>query len=149
MDINKIFGAFDSSSNSGGFDNKSFNYYNPRNLPTLDENHPRYFIKMFYKLIDNHLTYSKKLINFFGSTDSSISTQEIEFASELMLYTKAYNLAKKIDIEDEYHQKILREENSKKLNKAYQMSIKFYEQREEYEKCAFLKKQLDYTKSLL
>ncbi len=148
MDINKIFGQFDSSSNSGGFNNRSFNYYNPRNLPTLDENHPTYFVRMFWKLILNNLSYSKQLFNLFGDVDSSDSMKEIEYMGEIMLYTRAYNYALKIDVEDEYHQKILKEENQKNLKKAYKMSIKFYEREEEYEKCAFLKKQLDYIKSL-
>ena len=149
MDIDKIFGSFDSSSNSSwGLDNKSYNYYNPRTLPVVDENHPKYFINMFWKLISNHLSYSKQLINFFGEADPSISTKEIEYAGERMLYARAYGHISKIDINDEYHQKILAEENRKKLIKAYTLSINFYENGEEYEKCAFLKEQLDFVNSL-
>jgi hypothetical protein len=148
LDIDKIFGSFDSSSNnSWGWDNKSYNYYNPRTLPMIDENHPKYFIKMFWKIINNHLSYNKKLTDFFGSADPSISMQEIEYAGERMLYARAYGFVEKIDVRDPYHQKILKEENSKKLTKAYKMSIGFYENEEEYEKCAFLKKQLDFIRS--
>jgi len=147
LDIDKIFGSFDSSSNSWGWDNKSYNYYNPRTLPTIDENHPKYFIRMFWKIINNYLYYNRQLIDFFGAADPSISIQEIEYAGERMLYARAYGFVEKIDIEDDYHQKILKEENYKKLTKAYEMSIGFYEEEEEYEKCAFLKKQLDFVKS--
>jgi hypothetical protein len=143
LDINKIFGAFNSSSNE--WDYRGYNYYSPRTLPVIDENHPRYFIKMFHKIIANNLAYSKQLIDFFSSSDPSISTQEIEYAGEKMLYAKAYGFIKNIDINDLYHQKILKEENNKQLIKAYKMSIKFYENEEEYEKCAFLKKQLDFV----
>ena len=65
-----------------------------------------------------------------------------------MLYVRAYSFAEKIDVEDPYHQKLLKEENCDKLIKAYKMSIKFYENEEGYEKCAFLKKQLDFVNSL-
>ena len=148
MDINKIFGQFNSSSNSGGFDNRSYNYISPSSLPTVDENHPRYFIKMFWKLIVNHLSYGKKLVNFFGQADPSLEVGEIEYVGEKMLYTRAYGFIKKIDLKDKYHQKILKEENTDELRKAYILIIQFYEKEEEYEKCAFLKKQLDYIKSL-
>lgn len=103
---------------------------------------------MFWKMIFNHLVYSKQLINFFGEADSSISTKEIEYAGERMLYARAYDHISKIDINDEYHQKILAEENRKKLIKAYTLSINFYENEEEYEKCAFLKEQLDFVNFL-
>ncbi len=151
MDINKIFGSFDSpdsSSNSWGWNSRSYNYYNPRTLPEVDENHPKYFIRMFWKLIINHLSYGKKLVDFFGQADPSLSVSEIEYAGEKMLYARAYKFIRKIDLKDDYHQKILKEENSKDLRNAYTLAIQFYEEEEEYEKCAFLKKQLDYIKSL-
>ena len=65
-----------------------------------------------------------------------------------MLYARAYGFIERIDIQDRYHQKILTEEDKKELRKAYKLAIQFYENEEEYEKCAFLKKQLDYIKSL-
>lgn len=151
MDINKIFGSFDSpdsSSNSWGWNQRSYNYYSPRTLPIEDENHPRYFIKMFWKLIINHLSYGKKLVDFFSQADPSLAINEIEYAGERMLYSRAYGFIKKIDLEDKYHQKLLKEENTSKLKEAYTLAIKFYENEEEYEKCAFLKKQLDFVKSL-
>jgi hypothetical protein len=146
LDINKIFGAFDSSSNE--WDHRGYNYYSPRTLPKIDENHPKYFIRMFWKLITNHLSYNKHLIDFFNQSDSSLDTSSIEYAGEKILYARAYNFIKRIDLEDDYHQKILKEENSKELKKSYKLIIRFYEDEEEYEKCALLKKQLDYIKFL-
>ena len=148
MDIDKIFGSFDSSSNSWGWNPRSFNYSDARALPIIDENHPRYFIKMFKKLIVNHLGDSKKLINFFGSADASLPIEEIEKFGEIMVYGRAYTFIKKIDIEDSYHAKILKEENSPLLVEAYDMALQFYESEEEYEKCALLKKQLDFVNLL-
>jgi hypothetical protein len=145
LDINKIFGSFDSSSNDGWVP-RGYDYTDYRSLPIIDENHPRYMVRMFWKLILNHLSYSKQLINFFGSADSTISTEEIEYVGEKMLYSRAYGYISQIDIEDEYHQKILKEDKQKELLKAYGFAINFYENEEEYEKCAFLKKQLDFIK---
>ena len=103
---------------------------------------------MFWKLIVNHLSYGRTLVDFFSQADPSLAVSEIEYAGERMLHARAYGFIKKIDLEDEYHQKILKEESSKELKEAYELAIKFYEEEEEYEKCAFLKKQLDYIKSL-
>tara|TARA_R100000329_G_scaffold115687_1_gene95101 strand:- start:189 stop:635 length:447 start_codon:yes stop_codon:yes gene_type:complete len=147
LDINKIFGAFDSSSDYWGDDRQYMNYYS-YSRSKIDENHPRYFIKMFWKLIVNHLSYGRTLVDFFSQADPSLAVSEIEYAGERMLHARAYGFIKKIDLEDEYHQKILKEESSKELKEAYELAIKFYEEEEEYEKCAFLKKQLDYIKSL-
>ncbi len=144
MDINKIFNSFGSSSNSWGWNPRGFNYEDARTLPTIDENHPRYFIKMFKKLVVNHLGDSKRLINLFGSADASLPVEEIERFGEVMVYGRAYTFIKKIDIEDSYHAKILREESSPSLKEAYSMALQFYEENEEYEKCAVLKKQLDF-----
>jgi len=148
LDIDKIFGSFDSSSsNSWGWNERSYNYYSSRSLPKIDENHPKYFIGMFWKLIINHLSYGKKLVDFFGQADPSLAIAEIEYAGERMLHARAYGFISKIDLEDEYHQKVLIEEDKKELRRAYKLAIKFYEEEEEYEKCAFLKKQLDFIKS--
>ena len=109
MDINKIFNSFDSSSsNSWGWNERSYNYYSPRSLPSVDENHPRYFVKMFYKLIINQLSYGRTLIEFFGQSDPSLEVAEIEQAGERMLHARAYGFIKKIDLEDKYHQKVLK-----------------------------------------
>ncbi len=146
MDINKIFGAFDSSSNSWDGDSSQYmGFYTYK--PKIDENHPKYFVNMFWKLIVNHLSYGKKLVDFFGQADPSLAVGEIEYAGERMLFARAYTFIKRIDLDDYYHQKILIQEDSKELRKAYKLAIKFYEEEEEYERCAFLKKQLDFIKS--
>ena len=46
--------------------------------------------------------------------------------------------------QDKYHTKILFEEANPKLKKALNKSLIFFEREEEYEKCAILKKYLDF-----
>ena len=143
MDINKIFGSFDSSSkdNNDGF--SEVNFLTPTSkIP--EENHPRYYIKMFTKLVHNYTTYNKQLIRFFGSSDPELNTSEIEETGELMLYGRAYEYITQIDIQDKYHIKVLFEEANEKLEEALNKSIRYFEVEEEYEKCAVLKKYLDF-----
>jgi len=141
LDINKIFGAFNSSSRDEG----NWNYYqtySPR--PTLDENHPRYFVKMFTKMILSYTGYSDKIIDFFANADPEIDAGNVKKAGESMLYNRAYGYITKLDIQDEYHIKILFEEANPKFKEALNQSLSYFENEEEYEKCAVLKKYLDF-----
>lgn len=141
MDINKIFGAFSSSSrDDDGFEHPNFLYAYKND----EENHPRYYIKMFVKLVLNYTSYNKQLLNFFGSTEPSLDLQEISQTGEIMLYGRAFQYLKQIDIQDKYHIKVLFEEANPKLEEALNKSLKHFEGEEEYEKCAILKKYLDF-----
>lgn len=110
----------------------------------IDENHPRYFIKMFQKLIINYTGYSDKIIDFFGQADPDLDIGEVKRAGENMLYSRAYNYLINIDIQDEYHVRILFEEANSKLEEALQKTLFLFENEEEYEKCAILKRYLDF-----
>ena len=141
MDINKIFGAFNSSSkDNDGFEQPTFLYTYKQD----EENHPRYYIKMFTKLILNYTSYNKQLIDFFGKADPGLDVVEIQQTGESMLYHRAYQYIIQLDVHDEYHIKVLFEESNSKLKKALDKSLKFFEEEEEYEKCAVLKKYLDF-----
>ena len=141
MDINKIFGTFGSSSrDDDGFEHPTFLYTYKQD----EENHPRYYIKMFTKLILNYTSYNKQLIDFFGKADPGLDVVEIQQTGESMLYHRAYQYIIQLDVHDEYHIKVLFEESNSKLKKALDKSLKFFEEEEEYEKCAVLKKYLDF-----
>ena len=66
---------FNSSSNEdeNGFPHAGFLTYKS----VSEENHPRYYIKMFIKLVQNYTTYNKQLVRFFGSSDPELSTREV------------------------------------------------------------------------
>ena len=133
---------FNSSSNEdeNGFPHAGFLTYKSVN----EENHPRYYIKMFIKLVQNYTTYNKQLVRFFGSSDPELSTGEIEATGEMMLYSRAYEYLSKIDIQDKYHIKVLFEEADIDLEQALNKSLKYFEVEEEYEKCVIIKKYLDF-----
>ena len=143
MDINKIFGAFDSSSRDDSW-GKGYDGVKYGLPPQISENHPRYFIKMFQKLILNYTGYSDKIIDFFGVADPELDVGEVKRAGENMLYNRAYNYLLNIDIRDEYHGRILFENANPGLEEALQRTLFFFENEEEYEKCAILKKYLDF-----
>jgi len=144
LDINKIFGAFNSSSKDDSWGYQPYSYSTPKSFTALDENHPRYFIKIFQKLVINYTGYSDQLIDFFASSDPEIDVANVKRAGESMLYNRAYGYLTKIDVQDEYHIKILFQEANPKLEESLQKTLFYFEKEEEYEKCAIVKKYLDF-----
>ena len=140
MDINKIFGAFDSSSRDDNTGKISSLYIKS----PLDENHPRYFIKMFVKLVREYTNYGQQILNLLSKSEPSLNMNEVRQAGDIMLYSRAYEHLTNIDIHDEYHIKILFQEISPELEKALWDTLKHFEDEEEYEKCAVVKKYLDF-----
>ena len=142
MDINKIFGAFNSDKeDENGFPTPKF-------IKDMEENHPRYYLGMFEKLINNHLVYQKGLIKMFQSADNSLDIKDIEAAGENLLYNRAWEYISQFNIKDKYSQEILERKNSENFIKAVNSAISYFENDEEYEKCAFLKKFLDFLNPL-
>ena len=133
---------FNSSSNK---DEEDFSHAGFLTYKSIgEENHPRYYIKMFIKLIQNYTTYNKQLAKFFGSSDPKLDTKEIQETGEFMLYGRAYEYLKNIDIQDKYHIKVLFEEADIELEQALNKALNYFEVEEEYEKCVVLKKYLDF-----
>jgi len=141
MDINKIFGAFDSEKDDNGFPIPKF-------LKDIKENQPKYFLGMFKKLINSHLNYQKGLIQMFQMADPKLNVEDIEAAGENLLYNRAWEYIKNYDLKDKYSQKTLLKEKSIELEHAFVSAIVYFENQEEYEKCAFLKKFLDFLDSV-
>jgi|TARA_R110000823_G_scaffold97750_1_gene212119 hypothetical protein len=145
LDINKIFGKFGSSSKDEGFDYSPSTFNTPFAIPSEDdENHPVYYIKRFETLILNSTSYHDQLLSFFDKSSEELDLEEIKSASKRMLYEGAFTYLKKIDLQDEYHLKILSDQTTPQLEIALNKAIKYNEENEEYEKCAFLKEFLDF-----
>lgn len=140
MDINKIFGMF-------GSDGTNQDIPAPGFIKGIDDNHPRYFLGMFEKLINNHLSYQKGLIEMFKVADSTLDVKDIGRAGENLLFNRAWEYIDKFNIEDKYSQEILTKQNTEKFIKSIKTAMVYFENEEEYEKCAFLKKFLDFCNS--
>jgi len=102
---------------------------------------------MFRKLILNYLNYTTQVINLFDKAEPELDIKDIKRVGELMLYERAYDYIKGIDLHNKEHINALFKEakNSKiDLESALNKSIDHFENLEEYEKCAVLKKYLDF-----
>jgi hypothetical protein len=148
MDINNIFGLFDNgekqSPNSEVKTNtetevKKINY----------EKHPLFWIGMFRKLIINHNTFKHGVIDFFGSLDGELDVKDIKRAGEHLLYNRSWDWIVNINLNDLIHRESLeyytQDDN---LLKCIKLSILYFQDVEEYEKCAHLKNIQDFLESI-
>ena len=83
-------------------------------------------------------------IDFEEFKFGDLEVGELEDVSKSLLYDKAFNYIKKIDLKDKHHLKILAEQASRQLKTSLNKAIEYHEDREEYEKCALLKQYLDF-----
>jgi hypothetical protein len=77
---------------------------------------------------------------FFRTTNQDLNMDDIEQASSYMVYTRAYDSLSKIDPENPLHIEALKLYSDKPFKTALKNALEYYENIEEYEKCAFLKK---------
>ena len=134
MDIENIFNLFGDSNNK----------YNEDPPSKLDikafEKTPSFKIGMFKKLILNQHLFQKKLINMFKTSNDMLEVDHMEEVGEYMAHHRAWEYIKKCEIDNEIWQDSLSVQNDEHLETAVKLSISFFEDSEEYEKCALLKK---------
>ncbi len=139
MDINKIFGLF-------GKNDPDRNYPEPSDeeiegVLGFEEfrTTPTYQLKMFQKIILNHLSFQKRLVNMFKNSDPELGDfDDLEEAGEHMAFYRGWEYIKLVDLEKEIWQDCIKIQSPGLLEESLNMSIKFFESIEEYEKCAFL-----------
>jgi hypothetical protein len=135
MDLNKLFKLFDSDE--------------PEEKPVIVNNilddHPYIYMGLFKKLIINYEMFSQQLFQFMRSTDDDLDIDNMEKAGVHMVYWRAYNHIEKIDLTQDFHVDTIRAYADDKFIDALNKCLQYYEDIEEYEKCAFLKKISDIT----
>jgi len=74
------------------------------------------------------------------NTDSDLDIDQMEKAGIHMVYWRAYNHIEKVDLTQDFHVDTLQAYADDNFIEALSMCLQYYEDNEEYEKCAFLKK---------
>jgi transcriptional regulator with PAS, ATPase and Fis domain len=117
---------------------------------TLDyKNHPLFWVGMFKKLIQNHQTFNDQLLQFFDKLDEELSTVDVDKAGEFLVFNRSYEYIQKVDPDNLVAQEALFRFADIHLKIALELSINYFQEYEEYEKCAHLKKILQFVKLLL
>lgn len=130
MDINRIFGLF-----------------NNQQQPEDDETsllidfseHPLFWISGFNKVISNHLFFKQYTAKMLKEISAEIDVKEVEDASEALMFEQAWNYIKNFKVDNSFHIDCLKTKVSNELENNLIYAIQYFENLEEYEKCALLK----------
>ena len=128
MDIEKIFNNFKDDSTTVVVDFSQ---------------HPVVWIGMFKKIIINHISFKETIIKTIKKNNPELEEDEIRIAGNIILYSRAWEYIKNVDLNMESHIDALLSLYSEDLMMALIKSKKHYERYEEYEKCAFIKSIID------
>jgi len=113
------------------------------------EKTPTYKVGMFKKIILNQHVFQKKLINMFKTPQDDFGMEGMDEVGEYIAHHRAWRYIKDCKINDEVWQGSLMIQHDDYLDTSLKLSISFFEEREEYEKCAFLVKIQKYLKDNL
>jgi len=135
MDINKIFGMFNDKENESSSMDTHY-----KNLLDGIEDTPSYKLGMFKKIITYNGNFGIKLTNLFHEDERVFNQKEIKEVGELLTFNRAWDYIRLCDLEDGNWVNALEVGNDEYLTISLKLSISFYEDYEQYEKCAFLKR---------
>ena len=131
MDFEKIFDSF-GSINGPEKDSDDVS------LLVDFSDHPLYWIGGFTKLISNQLFFEKYTVISFNKIAPEIDIEKLEETSKFLIYSRAWDYIKKIKLDNPLHIDCIKTKANKPFLDALEASIKFFEELEEYEKCALL-----------
>ena len=105
-------------------------------------------IGMFTKLILNHYVFQEKLKKFLKTEEPAYSIENTKEAANYTVFNKAWEYIREIDIEDKDHINALIGFNPIVFNKALTSAIVYFQDGEEYEKCAHIFKIQEIVKEI-
>jgi len=138
MDPNSIFSLFDSEPENQ--EKKP-----SKEITDLSE-HPYVLMGLFTRMILKGEESIQNTIEFLKAVniDSHFDFEANTEVSRSMLYTAGFKHLTKLSLENPFHQDVLLEKAKADFLTACERSIIFFQDREEYEKCAFIKKFKDF-----
>ena len=140
---------------------KIFNLFNGDEFDSLKEkaqavdvsldykNHPLFWVGMFKKLIQNHQVFNTQILKFFDQMEEGLDIIDVDRAGEFVVFNKAWSYIQKVDPNNLVAQEALYRFSDIHLKVALELSISYFQEQEEYEKCSHLKKNLEFIKLLL
>ena len=139
IDPNNVFNLFSESEDLDGIASEVYIDYSED---------PLYQLGMFKKTILNHINFNKKALQFLKGEHNELDVEDIRTAGEFIVYNRAWRYIDGIETDSDAFIDTLKRYNDEFMNTSLRLGINFFEQQEEYEKCALLKKILDKLESL-
>ena len=133
LDPNRIFGLFDALNSNTNLIEDGEGYIDVKDTP-------EYKIGMFTRIIMDHMQFNDRVIEFFSKASNELEREDIENAGEFVVYHRGWFYIKGIDVKNRRDWYALEKMVNLKTLTAMDLSINYFEEREEYEKCAHLLK---------
>jgi hypothetical protein len=109
--------------------------------PILDfTEHPVYWVGMFTKIIKNYKGFDEYIRDIFTNIDPNTDLKESEELGNWIIFNKAWYYIEKLDVSIPFHAENLILGSTPDTIPSLNVAIKYFEQAEEYEKCAHLAK---------
>jgi len=128
----KLFNLFDDSPNT-----KS-DIASQKKALAVFNNSPYHKLGMFTKLIVNHFVFHAKLEKFLKQEEPNYNVESTKEASEFVVFNRAFNYLNQIDPLDKKVIRVVLDFDKKILNKTLQSALQYFQNIEEYEKCAHI-----------
>ena len=81
---------------------------------------------------------------FFSEINKDIDIESLEIVNKSMIFSRAYSYLSKLDFDNSFHVETLLDKASDPFLQACDLSIDYFTESEEYEKCSFIKKFKDF-----
>jgi hypothetical protein len=133
LDPNRIFGLFDAINHNDGVSDDGEVYVDIKDTP-------EYKVGMFTRIIMDHLQFNDKVISFFSRANNELEKEDIENAGEFVVYNRGWYYIKGLDLKNKRDWYAIEKMANLKTLTALELSIHYFEEREEYEKCAHIVK---------
>lgn len=138
IDPKNIFGLFDSGSGDR---------LEEKEVGKIElYEHPLILVGMFTRIVLKGEEVNKDIMKFLQEIERPVTANEQEHFNKFMIYNRALSFLAQVNLEDPLHVEILLEKTGDDFLQACDMTIDFFTLREEYEKCAFIKKFQDFVK---
>ena len=134
MNKDKIFSLFDDLSES-----QENVKENKKSLMGFNKS-PYYKLGMFTKLIVNHFIFHVKLEKFLKKEEPTYNVESTKEASEFVVFNRAFNYLNQLNPLDKEVTFAVLDFDSKILIKTLESALIYFENLEEYEKCAHIYK---------
>lgn len=139
IDPNNVFGLFGDASGS------SDSYKREPDKIEISE-HPLILVGMFTRMVLRGEEVNKDIMKFFQEIERKVTASEQEHFNKFMIYNRALSFLAQVNLDDPLHVEVLLDKTGEDFLQACNTTIKFFTEREEYEKCAFIKKFQDFIK---
>lgn len=107
---------------------------------------PAFKIGIFRKLILNHTNFNLSVLSMLKRANDELDVRDMKDASEFIIYNRAWEYIKDLNVKDIDVFEAFKKGSNEELVTTFALAIDFFESREEYEKCAHLKKLSDLSR---